>query len=74
VYFLGSQHTTELTPIKQFGIYNQGQLGYGNTNKLGDSNGEMSVLGIVNLGQNVTQVSAGDYQFAKLCETEKTPD
>ena len=71
---LGGEQTivkTVLNKIKSWGYNNLGQLGYGNTNSIGDNETPITV-GFVDLGagRSVKQVSLGDYHTCAILDND----
>eukprot|EP01083_Nonionella_stella_P008138 23488_1 len=76
--FAGGQHTCALSQnktVKCFGLNADGQLGQGDTNNVGDDQGEMGdSLNTIDLGTNFipTQISVGGDHVCALSESNKT--
>ncbi|MEK6705535.1 MAG: chromosome condensation regulator, partial [Bdellovibrionota bacterium] len=69
----GGYHTCALLSagnIRCWGRSNYGQLGYGNTNNIGDNEIPASA-GDINVGGDVVQITAGEYHTCALLSTSK---
>ncbi|MCB1316471.1 MAG: hypothetical protein KDK27_10985, partial [Leptospiraceae bacterium] len=67
----GREHSCYLSAagtVRCWGLADRGQLGYGNTNNIGDDESPASA-GDVNVGGTVTQIAAGAYHTCALLNT-----
>ena len=68
--FVGGTHTCALYPsgdVRCWGYANMGQLGYGNTEQIGDDEDPSSV-GFVDVGGTVSQLALGGYHTCALLD------
>jgi len=69
----GAEHTCALLAsgaIRCWGRNANGQLGYGNTDNIGDNPGELPLATDVNPGGTAVQITAGDFHTCALLDTD----